>query len=115
MPHKDPKSGLENLYHWEVHLRDFDEKSALGKDMAKLKAKSGIDYVTLEMRFSKDYPHVYVYITHYVRVGGWFADVTCRMQAAVCARGETSLRLSHGTRHHWWLHLHGAAHHFWLE
>ena len=79
-PVKDAKMGLENLYTWEVRLFGFDEKSAIGKDLAKLKAKTGVEHVTLEMRFSKDYPHVppfvrvvkprFAFRTGHVTIGG---------------------------------------------
>lgn len=80
VPVKDAKTGLENLYQWEVRLFGFDERSALGKDLAKLKAKAGVEHVTLEMRFSKDYPHVppfvrvvrprFAFRTGHVTIGG---------------------------------------------
>jgi len=56
-PVTESKSGLENLYHWHIKLYGIDEDSPLAKDMAEYKKKSGLDYVLLEMHFSKDYPH----------------------------------------------------------
>ena len=50
------KSGLENLYHWEVKLFGFDKGTDLYKDMEVYKKKTGQDNIVLELRFSKDYP-----------------------------------------------------------
>jgi len=73
-------SGLQNLYHWNVKLFNFEEKCPIGKDLAKLKKSQGIDHVQLEMRFSADYPHVppfvrvikpkFAFRTGHVTVGG---------------------------------------------
>ena len=41
MPKKDPASGKENLYHWEVRLFNFDKKSSLHSDLEQLKKKCG--------------------------------------------------------------------------
>jgi ubiquitin-conjugating enzyme E2 Q len=57
-PVVDKASGLENLYHWHIKLSGVDKDSTLYKDMMELRKKSGLDYVLLEMRFSKDYPHL---------------------------------------------------------
>lgn len=61
-------------------LFGFDEKCPIGKDLAELKKKSGVGHVTLEMRFSKDYPHVppfvrvlkprFAFRTGHVTIGG---------------------------------------------
>jgi len=50
------KSGLENLYHWNVKLFGFEKGSDLFKDMEQFQKKTGQDHILLELRFSKDYP-----------------------------------------------------------
>ena len=50
------KSGMENLYHWEVKLFGFEKGSELAKDMDKFKQKTGQDYISLELKFGSDYP-----------------------------------------------------------
>lgn len=57
-PVADKKSGMENLYHWHIRLFGIDNESPLYKDMQDFKKKTGHDHILLEMRFSKDYPHV---------------------------------------------------------
>jgi len=79
-PVKDKNSGLENLYHWHIQLNVVDKVSDLYKDMQKFKQVSGLDYILLEMKFSKDYPHVppfvrvvkprFAFRTGHVTVGG---------------------------------------------
>lgn len=71
---------MENLYRWDIKLFDFDPKSDLGKDMLAYKKKNGEDFVTLEMRFSQDYPFAppfvrvvrprFVFRTGHVTIGG---------------------------------------------
>jgi len=50
------KSGLENLYHWNVKLFGFDKGSDMWKDMESFKKKTQQDHILVELRFSKDYP-----------------------------------------------------------
>jgi len=50
------KSGMENLYHWNVKLFGFDKDSELFKDMEQFRKKTGQDHILIELRFSKDYP-----------------------------------------------------------
>jgi len=79
-PVKEKKTGLENLYHWEVHLFGFDKGSDLAKDMDAFKKKSGQEYITLELRFTKDYPFAppfvrvirprFAFRTGHVTIGG---------------------------------------------
>lgn len=54
----DPETKLENLYHWKIKLFGFDKKSSLYSDLQKYEKISGVNYILLEMKFSKDYPHV---------------------------------------------------------
>ena len=53
-PVVDSNSGKQNLYHWEIRLSGFE--GDLAKDMREYKRQTGKDYITLEMRFSADYP-----------------------------------------------------------
>jgi len=79
-PVVDQKSGLENLYHWHIKLDSIDDKSDLYKDMQVYQKKTGMDFILLEMRFSKDYPHVppfvrvvrprFLFRTGHVTLGG---------------------------------------------
>jgi len=57
-PVVEKKSGMENLYHWHIKLFGIDSSSPLYKDVQEFKKKTGYDHILLEMRFSKDYPHV---------------------------------------------------------
>lgn len=50
----DSRTGKANLYHWEIKLSGFD--GDLASDMKAQAKSSGKDYVSLEMRFSADYP-----------------------------------------------------------
>lgn len=50
----DSRTGKANLYHWEIKLSGFD--GDLASDMKAQAKTSGKDYVSLEMRFSADYP-----------------------------------------------------------
>lgn len=52
----DKKSGLENLYHWDVRLFGFDKDSDLAKDMENYRKKTGNTDVVLEIKFSDSYP-----------------------------------------------------------
>jgi len=54
IPKVDPSSGLENLYEWEVRLFDFE--GDLAKDLREYQKKTGKNYITVSMKFSKDYP-----------------------------------------------------------
>jgi len=54
IPKVDETSGLENLYEWEVRLFDFEGN--LAKDLKEYQKKSGKGYITINMKFSKDYP-----------------------------------------------------------
>jgi ubiquitin-conjugating enzyme E2 Q len=56
MPVLDKKTGLENLYHWDVRLFGFDKGSDLWKDMETYKKKTGNSDIVLEVRFSDTYP-----------------------------------------------------------
>jgi len=79
-PQVDTASGLENLYWWRIKLFDFDPTSDLAKDMAEYNRKHDENFVTLEMRFSKDYPYTppfvrvvkprFVFRTGHVTIGG---------------------------------------------
>jgi len=78
-PVLEKSKSKENLYHWEVRLF-FEKDTALYKDLQASKKKSGQDYITLELRFSKDYPYVppflrvvrprFKYMTGHVTLGG---------------------------------------------
>lgn len=57
-PVQDKKSGMENLYHWHIKLFGIDKDAPLYKDMMDFKKKTGHDHILIEMRFSKEYPHV---------------------------------------------------------
>jgi ubiquitin-conjugating enzyme E2 Q len=77
-PVTDPRSGKQNLYHWEIRLSGFD--GDLASDMKQYAAESGKDYVSLEMRFSADYPFTppfvrvvrprFKFLTGHVTIGG---------------------------------------------
>jgi len=77
-PRIEPGKNIENLYHWIVKLRFSD--CQLAKDLQQAHKQYGIDYVELEMRFSKDYPYQppfvrvvrprFVFHTGHVTVGG---------------------------------------------
>jgi len=54
IPKVDPSSGLENLYEWEVRLFDFE--GSLAKDLKEYTKKTNKNYITVSMKFSKDYP-----------------------------------------------------------
>jgi len=79
-PVAEQKSGLENLYHWNVKLFGFDKDSEIGKDMETYKKKTGQDYILVELRFSKEYPFAppfvrvvrprFAFRTGHVTVGG---------------------------------------------
>jgi len=79
-PAIDAKSGMENLYLWDVKLFGFEPKSDLGKDMESFKKKTKHDHILLELRFSKDYPFAppfvrvvrprFAFRTGHVTVGG---------------------------------------------
>jgi ubiquitin-conjugating enzyme E2 Q len=79
-PVLDKRTGLENLYHWHVRLSGFDKSSLIGKDLAELQKRIGMDHILLEMRFSKDYPHLppfvrvvkprFAFRTGHVTIGG---------------------------------------------
>ncbi|RUS21695.1 ubiquitin-conjugating enzyme/RWD-like protein [Endogone sp. FLAS-F59071] len=51
-------SKLRSVYQWVVHLKDFDPKLPLAKDMRD----RGVKSVDLEVRFSGEFPHVPPYI-----------------------------------------------------
>lgn len=53
-PVVDARSGKQNLYHWEIRLSGFD--GDLAADMKSYASETGKEFVTLEMRFSADYP-----------------------------------------------------------
>lgn len=53
-PVVDPRTGKQNLYHWEIKLSGFD--GDLAADMKAQAKQTGKDYVSLEMRFTADYP-----------------------------------------------------------
>jgi ubiquitin-conjugating enzyme E2 Q len=53
-PVTDSRSGKQNLYHWEIRLSGFD--GDLASDMKAYAKETGKEHVTLEMRFSADYP-----------------------------------------------------------
>jgi len=55
-PTIDTKTGLENLYHWNVKLFGFEKGTDLYKDMESFKKNCKEDFITIELRFSKDYP-----------------------------------------------------------
>eukprot|EP01118_Nematostelium_gracile_P001528 TRINITY_DN1157_c0_g1_i1.p1 TRINITY_DN1157_c0_g1~~TRINITY_DN1157_c0_g1_i1.p1 ORF type:complete len:351 (-),score=114.41 TRINITY_DN1157_c0_g1_i1:32-1042(-) len=57
-PVVDQKSGMENLYHWHIKLFGIDKDAPLYKDVQAFQKKTGQNHILLEMRFSKDYPHV---------------------------------------------------------
>jgi len=57
-PVLEKKSGMENLYHWHIKIFGIDKDSVLYKDMVDYKKKTSNDHILIEMRFSKDYPHV---------------------------------------------------------
>lgn len=77
-PVVDARSGKQNLYHWEIRLSGFD--GDLAKDMKLYASSSNKDYVTMEMRFSGDYPFCppfvrvveprFKFMTGHVTVGG---------------------------------------------
>jgi len=77
-PVVDARTGKQNLYHWEIRLSGFD--GDLASDMKQYAAESGKDYVSLEMRFSSDYPFTppfvrvvrprFKFLTGHVTVGG---------------------------------------------
>jgi len=79
-PVLDKKSGMENLYHWHIKLFGIDKDAPLYKDMTDFKKKTGHDHILIEMRFSKDYPHVppfvrvvrprFLFRTGHVTLGG---------------------------------------------
>jgi len=46
----------DNLYIWSVKFSGFDVKSAIGKDLEKMKATKGIDCIELQMIFPAEYP-----------------------------------------------------------
>lgn len=46
----------ESVYNWNVELRSIDKESELYKDLMNLKAKEGIDNITLNMTFNDKYP-----------------------------------------------------------
>jgi len=79
-PSVDEKSGMENLYLWDVKLFGFEPKSDLGKDMENFKKKTKHEHILLELRFSKDYPFAppfvrvvrprFAFRTGHVTVGG---------------------------------------------
>nr|BAK02238.1 predicted protein [Hordeum vulgare subsp. vulgare] len=79
-PVVDTKSGLENLYHWNVKFFGFEKGSEIAKDMEQYKKKTGQDSIQLELRFSKDYPFAppfvrvvrprFAFRTGHVTVGG---------------------------------------------
>ncbi|XP_070574815.1 ubiquitin-conjugating enzyme E2 Q1-like [Ptychodera flava] len=71
----------DNLFIWDVKLKDFDPKSKLGKDLKTYATKYKRDEViTLEMKFPKDYPMSppfvrvlrprFKFLTGHVTVGG---------------------------------------------
>jgi hypothetical protein len=43
---------FENLYHWHVKLFNFDKDSEIAKDLDKVAAVTGQDYILLEMKVS---------------------------------------------------------------
>lgn len=54
-PATDKNSGKKNLYHWEIRLSGFD--GDLLSDMKQYaKATGNGEFISLEMRFSADYP-----------------------------------------------------------
>jgi ubiquitin-conjugating enzyme E2 Q len=57
-PVPDKKSGMENLYHWHIKLFGIDKQSDLYKDVQVFQKQTGQDHILIEMRFSKDYPHI---------------------------------------------------------
>lgn len=57
-PVPEKNSGMENLYHWHIKLFGIDKDAPLYKDMQEFKKKTNYDHILIEMRFSKDYPHV---------------------------------------------------------
>lgn len=77
-PATDPRTGKQNLYHWEIRLSGFD--GDLATDMKQYQKESGKDYVQLEMRFSADYPFTppfvrvvrprFKFLTGHVTIGG---------------------------------------------
>jgi ubiquitin-conjugating enzyme E2 Q len=77
-PRIEPGKNIENLYHWIVKLKF--PGCELGRDLEKAEKEYGIDYVELEMRFSKDYPFQppfvrvvrprFVFHTGHVTIGG---------------------------------------------
>lgn len=79
-PSIDKKSGLENLYVWDIKLFGFDKDSELAKDMATFQKKTNQDHILLELRFSKDYPFAppfvrvvrprFAFRTGHVTIGG---------------------------------------------
>jgi len=79
-PATDAKSGLENLYLWNVKLFGFDKGSDLQKDMETFRKKTNQDHILIELRFSKDYPFAppfvrvvrprFAFRTGHVTIGG---------------------------------------------
>eukprot|EP01114_Cavostelium_apophysatum_P012096 TRINITY_DN2683_c0_g1_i2.p1 TRINITY_DN2683_c0_g1~~TRINITY_DN2683_c0_g1_i2.p1 ORF type:complete len:324 (-),score=43.20 TRINITY_DN2683_c0_g1_i2:25-996(-) len=71
----DQRSGLENLYQWQVQFH-FDNSTTIGRDLQSTPDKC----VTLEMRFSRDFPHYppfvrvvrprFAFHTGHVTIGG---------------------------------------------
>jgi len=53
-PRIEPGKNIENLYHWIVKL--YFTEGDLARDLQQAKRHYGIDFIELEMRFSKDYP-----------------------------------------------------------
>ncbi|PRP78604.1 ubiquitin-conjugating enzyme E2 Q2-like [Planoprotostelium fungivorum] len=63
----------EDLYQWEIKLREFDPSSELYKEMSKYEKKHGIDHVTIRLYFPGDYPleAPFVHIVSPKLVGGF--------------------------------------------
>ncbi|PRP75315.1 hypothetical protein PROFUN_05626 [Planoprotostelium fungivorum] len=79
-PTIDTRTGLENLYHWKITLFGFDPSSELANDMKRYEKTSQEAFITMEMRFSKDYPYAppfvrvvkprFAFRTGHVTIGG---------------------------------------------
>ncbi|KAL0478778.1 ubiquitin conjugating enzyme E2 [Acrasis kona] len=70
----------DDLFHWEVRLFDFDKNEGLGLDLKELSKKSKQDYISLDVKFPKDFPFSppfirvltprFKFMTGHVTIGG---------------------------------------------
>lgn len=63
----------DNLYEWQVRLRNVDPDSPLSQDLAILKEKEGIDYILFSFHFRDSYPFdpPFVRVVHPIIGGGY--------------------------------------------